>query len=283
MADELSPRELERRAVADPADEGETPSAPGNTVRRMLLRRGISSETRPPDLPFPSDLDPEIEEELARQMGRYAFRLFLRGAIQRPEGFAPEETTRYLEPDQAREMAESLIRMDLATRLPDGRYRLLHRALSFGGTLEWYVARELRRRFAFEVATGLTFPVSGVGGDLDLIATAEGKLVYLEIKSSPPRNIDQSEADAFLRRVRALRPEVALFVVDTALRLADKVVPMLLEATGRPPSQDPPRCVIRELWALTPHIYAVNSQRDLMANLGLAIAEGLKSLAPSPP
>ena len=35
-----------------------------------------------------------------------------------------------------------------------------------------------------------------------------------------------------------------------------------------------PRCLERELWALTPHLYAVNSRPDLMANIGRAIAKG---------
>jgi hypothetical protein len=36
----------------------------------------------------------------------------------------------------------------------------------------------------------------------------------------------------------------------------------------------------RELWALTPHIFAVNAKPDLVANIGRALAEGLLALAP---
>ncbi|MBI5542771.1 MAG: hypothetical protein HY901_02705 [Deltaproteobacteria bacterium] len=43
----------------------------------------------------------------------------------------------------------------MVEKLPRGRYRLLRPARSFGGTLEWYVARELKRRLGFEVATAL--------------------------------------------------------------------------------------------------------------------------------
>jgi hypothetical protein len=40
------------------------------------------------------------------------------------------------------------------------------------------------------------------------------------------------------------------------------------------------RRIGRELWAVTPHLYLVNSKPDLLANIGRAIAEGLRSLAP---
>jgi hypothetical protein len=42
-----------------------------------------------------------------------------------------------------------------------------------------------------------------------------------------------------------------------------------------------PRRIERELWALTPHLYAVNGRPDLMANIGRAIAQGLLALSPS--
>jgi hypothetical protein len=41
-----------------------------------------------------------------------------------------------------------------------------------------------------------------------------------------------------------------------------------------------PRRLERELWALTPHLYAVNGRPDLMTNIGRAIAEGWRALAP---
>jgi len=215
----------------------------------------------------------------------YAFRLFLRGAIQRPDGFAPSEATRYLTAAQSRQYARDLVDLGLATHMSRGRYRLLWPARSFGGTLEWYVARELRRRFAFDVASGVKLRGRGVGGDFDIIAAAEGKLIYLELKSSPPKNLQASEISAFFARLQLLRPDLALFVVDTALRLSDKILPMCLaemeRRQGGPPAA--PRRVREELWALTPHLYAVNGRRDLMANIGHALAEGLFALSPAPP
>src|SRR4030095_2041620 len=57
------------------------------------------------------------------------------------------------------------------------------------------------------------------------------------------------------------RPDLALFVVDTALRLSDKVVPMLTEELARRSETVPALCrVERELWALGRHLYVVNSR-----------------------
>jgi hypothetical protein len=275
-AEAAAGRHLPRAAVPPPL--------PGEAAA-MLARRGFSPRPAPPDLVFPPDLPGEAAERLAEQLGHYAFRLFLRGAIQRSDGFAPEEVTRYLRAAQARVMAESLVSLGLAAKQAGARYRLVVPVRSFGGTLEWYVARELHRRFRFDVATGLKFRTPGVGGDLDIVAAAEGKLVYLELKSSPPKHLSVGEVAAFFGRVRALRPDVTLFVMDTALRLTDKVLPMLAAElrVRRGDAAVVPRQVRRELWALTPHIYAVNAKPDLVANIGRAIAEGLVALSPLPP
>jgi hypothetical protein len=116
-----------------------------------------------------------------------------------------------------------------------------------------------------------------------VVAAGEGRLLYLELKSSPPRHLSEPEVKAFLDRLRALRPDVGLFVMDTALRLSDKVVPMLVAELGRRGSAAVPRRVVREVWALTPHLYAVNAKADLMGNVARAIAEGFRALAPPAP
>lgn len=248
----------------------------------MLARRGLRPRATKPGLPFAVPLADTAADRLAGLLGHYAFRLFLRGAIQRPEGFTPEEATSYVSGARARAFADALVEAGLATPVPPARIRLQGTAASFGGTLEWYIARELQRWLGFDVATGVKFHASGVGGDLDVVAAAEGRLIYLEVKSSPPKHLSDGEVRAFFQRLNLVRPDVALFVVDTALRLGDKVVPMLLEGLQqeRGGVTAPPRHVARELWALTPHLYAVNSKPDLLGNIGRAIAEGLRALAP---
>ena len=247
----------------------------------MLRRRGFHPRPWPPDLPFPPGFDEAHQEAIARRLDHYAFRLFLRGAIQHPDGFRPSQATRYVEAGPAREMADALVALGLAERASRGRYRLLRPPRSFGGTLEWYLARELGERLGFDVATALRFGAPGVGGDLDVVAAAEGRLVYAEAKSSPPRQISDEEVRAFFDRLEALRPDLALFVVDTALRLGDKVVPMLAgELERRAGRRAPPRRLVREVWSLAPRLFAVGAKGHLSANLAWAVAEGLRGLSP---
>jgi hypothetical protein len=247
----------------------------------MLRRRGLDPRPAPPDLPFDPAAPPGLLAAISERLGHYAFRLFLRGAILRPGGFAPREATRYVDAQKARELAEACVALGLAAPLPRGRYRLVGRARSFGGTLEWWLARALRERLALEVASGVRTGARGVGGDLDVVAAGEGKLVYVEAKSSPPKHVSAAEVRAFLGRVRAARPDVALFVVDTALRLSDKLLPMFADALARegaaPP---PPRRVVRETWALGPHLFLVNAREDLVENVCRAVAEGIRALGP---
>ncbi len=250
----------------------------------MLRRRGLDPRTSPADVPFDPAVSGALADALLERLRHYAFRLFLRGAIQRTSGFAPAEATRYLSAGQAREMAEACVALGIAERLPRGRYRLVRRARSFGGTLEWWLGRELSLRLGLAVATGVRSGAPGVGGDLDIVAAGDGKLVYVEAKSSPPKHVTDVEVRAFLRRVRAVRPDVALFVVDTALRLSDKILPMFAAALARPGAAPlPPRRVFRETWAVTPHVYVVNAREDLVENVCRALAEGLRALAPPPP
>jgi len=276
-------RELEAEAATRPAPPDAALPPAGEAVA-MLARRGLRTRPTRPDLPFPADLPEERAARLAAHLGHYAFRLFLRGAILRRGSFRPGEATRYLSAAKARPLAEALVDLGIAERRAGGRYRLLWPARSFGGTLEWWVARELRRRLALDVAVGLRSGAPGVGGDLDVVAAAEGRLFYLELKSSPPKHIQRAEVAAFLRRVRAIRPDVAIFAVDTALRLSDKVLPLLLSGiSGAGAAHARPRRIVRETWALTPHVFAANAKQDLVENLCRAVAEGLRALAPPPP
>ncbi len=247
----------------------------------MLVRRGLRPRLARLDVPFQPDLAGPAADRFAAKLGHYGFRLFLRGAILRRGAFSPGEATRYVAEPVARELAEWLVAEGLAVRTASGRYRLAHPARSFGGTLEWWLSRELGRRLGIDAIAGVKSGARGSGGDLDVVAAVEGKIVYVELKSSPPKHITTGEVAAFLRRVRAVRPGVALFVMDTALRLSDRILPMFAAELGEhAPS---PRRIVRETWALTPHLYAVNAKEDLIDNVCRALAEGLLALGPDLP
>ncbi|MBL8684311.1 MAG: hypothetical protein JNK05_34370 [Myxococcales bacterium] len=282
MTDERTAREQER----DAARGSLVPAAPTVAARgeaaKMLVRRGFSPRSAALDLPFAARDEARVGDKLYELLGHYGFRLFLRGAIRHREGFDPTECTKYLDARRAVTFAEALVALSLAERVDDAKYRLLHPPDSFGGTLEWYVARTLRSEYGFDVAEDVKFGAAGVGGDLDLVAAGEGKLVMLELKSSPPKHLHASEVGAFLDRVGALRPHLSLFVMDTALRLADKVLPMFVEcARDRGVKLEPER-VEHEVFALSKTVYVLNARPDLLLNLGITLAHGFKSLSPDP-
>jgi hypothetical protein len=277
-------KELEEAAAARRPPAAAPRSPPLAEPLAMLRRRGLDPRPSRPDLPFDPRLPPERLDAIDALLRHYAFRLFLRGAILRRGDFTPAEATRYVAAAKARELAEAGAEAGLLAALPRGRYRLVHPARSFGATLEWWLARELSARLGCETAFALRSGAPGVGGDLDVVAACEGKLVYVEAKSSPPKHLTVGELGAFLQRVRALRPDVTLFVVDTALRLSDKVLPLFAEALSRVGAAPvEPRRLFRETWALGPHIFLVNAKEELIENVCRAFAEGLRALGPPAP
>lgn len=273
-------RELEgaaaRRRPPPPRPLVPASAAPPPEPLAMLIRRGLHPRPATPDLPFAPELDGARADLLAERLSHYAFRLFLRGAILAGGAFRPAEATRYVLPAVAERMAAELVRLGLLVAAPGRRVRLAHPAANFGGTLEWWVGRELGRRLAAPVATGIRSGAPGVGGDLDVVVALEGKLVYVELKSSPPKHVTREELRAFLARVRAVRPHLAVLAVDTALRLRDKVLPDLLRLL---PGAAPAR-LLRENYRLLRHVYLVNARQDLVENVCLALADGLRGLAP---
>lgn len=251
----------------------------------MLLRRGYEPTLSEPDVPFDPNMDDSRAAPLLEHLERYAFRLFFRGAIQNSHNFLPEETTKFLKAEQAQKEADRLVEIGFAEKIDEKRYKLIEHASSFGPTLEWYVARQLKNQLGIQAVAGVHFRATGVGGDLDILASTENKLIVIELKSSPPKHLYDDEVNAFFERILTLKPHISIFAVDTALRLYDKVIPMLEQGLSRrDPSKTPPQstCIERELFAVTPHIFAVNSKPTLIGNISRTIAEGLKNLSPDP-
>jgi hypothetical protein len=135
--------ELEAASVAPPKTVSPRPSG---EAMAMLARRGFRPVRSVGDVPFPPRLDAETADRFCCWLDHYAFRLFLRGAIQKPEGFFPVETTRYLSKSKSEEYAGHLVSLGLAEKGPGGKYKLKWPARSFGSTLEWYDGRGIGAR-----------------------------------------------------------------------------------------------------------------------------------------
>jgi hypothetical protein len=247
-------------------DEGE------RTVRAALRRRGLvwNGERDPTPLLVPEGRTRERHYAL---LGHYSYRLFLRDVLKHGAALRAAELTRYVSPAVARRYLRFLARAGLLEPAGRGRHRLRDaRIVSFGGTLEWYVARVLAREFGCAAAHGLRIRGAPHGGDYDVVACAEGEVLYVETKSAPPRQIVQEEVGAFLDRVDTLGPDLALFVADTTLRMRDKLVPLFgAEAARRGLAWAGTR-VAREIWRVGPEIYLLNADPDLARNLGAVLA-----------
>lgn len=253
--------------------------SPGDALRR----RGLPVAKAEPmeDVILPPDLSAEGRAALYAQLGKYSFRLFLRDLIACRDGFGSRDLTRFCSPRVARGYLRFLRDHDIIEPVSTGRYRLVRRTVrSFGGTLEWFVAEVFRRDFRCPATWGVRLRDAGTGGDYDVVALVEGALAYLEIKSSPPKHIEEAAVAGFVSRLEVLRPALAIFVVDTELRMKDKVVPLFEGALGRRPAPPPP--VVR-LWDETfragPAVYITNSRPGLVGNIGRCLRAWLATRA----
>jgi hypothetical protein len=233
----------------------------------LLKRRGFKVYKKEPadDLLIPS------KKNLAgyyRMLHKYSFRLFLRDVIKRQEFFTLEDVTRYATPAVTREYLDYLLSFRMIKKKPKGYALARGPITSFGATLEWFIAEILKREFGAEAVWGVKFKRPKVGGDYDVIAGFDGSLIYLEVKSSPPKQIYDSEIAAFLDRVEDLAPSVSVFLMDTELRMKDKLVPMF-EKELQKRYIEPPEVLRmeRELFRIRDRLFIVNAKESLIQNI----------------
>lgn len=233
----------------------------------MLKRRGFKIYKKEPS----SDLiiaDNTYSSAYYEMLKKYSFRLFLRDVIKHQNSFTIDKVTRYATKQVSGEYLLFLRNAGIAEKYNDN-YRLVKRPVkSFGETLEWFVAGLVKNEFEAEAAWGVKFKRPNVGGDYDLIAKIDSSLLYMEIKSSPPRQIYDSEITAFMNRTEDLSPDIAIFFNDTELRMKDKVVPMFEQELHKR-YQHPPAVsrIVHELFHINRKIFIINSKRSITANI----------------
>jgi len=242
----------------------------------LLKRRGfrVYKKEPPDDLLVP---DEPFRDGFYANLHKYSFRLFLRDVIKHQDRFTLEEVTRYSTTRVIRTYLGYLRDIRMITEGAAG-YILSRRPItSFGPTLEWYVAELLKREFGADTLWGVKFRRPKVGGDYDVLAKLDGSLLYVEVKSSPPKQVTDSEIAAFLDRVQDLSPEFSLFLMDTELRMKDKLVPMFEQALAKR-SSDPPAVVRieRELFSVGDRLFIVNAKESISRNLEKAISRHIQ-------
>jgi hypothetical protein len=233
----------------------------------LLKRRGFRIYRKEPseDLLLP---EKEFLKNYLEMMKKYSFRLFLREIIKHQEFFKLENVTRYATQEVTKDYVEYMIKTGLVEKLPDGFRLTIGPVKSFGETLEWFVSETFKIEFAAEAIWGIRFKRPKVGGDYDLIAKVDGKILYMEIKSSPPKQIYQKEITAFFDRLSDFLPEIGIFFVDTELRMKDKIVPMFEEELKSRYGTSPK--IIRmekELFQIDDKIFIINAKDSIAANL----------------
>lgn len=247
-------------------------------LETLLRRRGfrVYKKEIEDDLLIP---DNRFIDDYYRLLHKYSFRLFLRDVIKHQDRFTLRDVTRYATAEVTEEYVEILLDYELIKRIEDDTYSLIKRPIkSFGSTLEWFMAEIFKREFEADTIWGVRFKRPVVGGDYDLISKINGSILYMEIKSSPPKQIYDKEISAFFDRVIDLRPEIGIFFMDTELRMKDKIVPMfegelkkrskesLLMVFGQGSFGEIKR-IEKELFQIEGRIFIINAKDSIVNNL----------------
>jgi len=233
----------------------------------LLKRRGFRIYRKEPsdDLLLPAEQHIENYYEMLK---KYSFRLFLREVIKHQNLFTLEQVTRYATSEVTGEYVRYLKAIGLLQEVAGGYSLSLGRIKSFGETLEWFIAEIFRREFMAEAIWGIRAKRPHVGGDYDLIAKVDGSILYMEVKSSPPKQIYQSEISAFFDRVADLFPEISIFFVDTELRMKDKIVLMFGDEMKKR-HKNPPKItrLEKELFQIRDKMFIINAKDSIPSNI----------------
>ncbi|RME68934.1 MAG: hypothetical protein D6778_01205 [Nitrospirae bacterium] len=241
-------------------------------LKHLLKRRGFQLYRHGSEeaLFIPSSEDKK--EEFYQLMGHYAFRLLLRDVLKQKGPFSLKDVTRYATEEVSKEYMDFLVRAALVKKTPEGYIRQKEDINTFGDTLEWYVAEVLKRELALDCLWSVSFKGTKTGGDYDVLSAMDGDLLYIEVKSSPPRQIYDRDVMAFLKRVKELCPEIAIFLVDTHLRMKDKIVVLFREALLEMGRDAQITRLQNETFLVNPLIYITNSRPSISLNLQFIIS-----------
>ena len=253
-------------------------------AEKMLKMRGVKVYQKDPtdQLFFPAGLSPVYKTRFYEMMTRYSFRLMLRDVIKNQDRFRIQDLTHYCSLSVAKKYCDLLSEMDVIIKNGKDSFRTLISPLySFGRTLEWFVAEMFKREFASPAIYGVTVKGAIAGGDYDVMASWNRRLVYVEVKSSPPKGVESSEVAAFLSRAEDLQPDVAILFDDTQLRMKDKLVVLFEEELRHRYGENagrlyPVERLVGELFQIRNRLFIVNSRRDVAENFSVCLKHYLR-------
>lgn len=252
----------------------------------LLKMRGIEVYRKNPtdQLFFPPTLPLPYQDQFFEMMKRYSFRLVVRDIIKFHHGFSIENLTHYCSSKVVKEYCDFLLEGGIIEKEGRGKFRTSVSPLySFGPTLEWFIAEVFKREFFAPAIYNVSIKKTRSGGDYDVIASWNQRLIYVEVKSSPPRGIEIGEVRTFFSRMEDLLPDVAILFNDTQLRMKDKLVVMVEEELHRRYGKEaytlyPVERLIEELFHVRHRLYIVNSKKDVVENFRICLRDYLRSL-----
>ena len=250
-------------------------------LRKILIRRNYPNFDG-----YPTDrllFNPTCYEfsSVYELLKKYSFRIVLRDIIKYRESFDSQKLAKFADIKSVERFLDSLLSLKVIKRNKDDTYDLAENKVnSFGDTLEWFTACLMKNEFSAPSGWGIKLKARGVGGDYDVISEMENNLIFIETKSSPPSHIDQSSMREFIARIYSLYPDMAVFFVDTHLRMKDKIVPMIeyaLRTNGRECSF---KVLKNEVYQFRHCLYITNSKPDIILNLRTIISDFLSHRSP---
>ncbi|MGB9627456.1 MAG: hypothetical protein ACPL6D_02235 [Thermodesulfobacteriota bacterium] len=253
-------------------------------VENRLKMRGIQVFRKNPvdRLFFPPGLSQSQKSQFYEMMKKYSFRLVLRDIIKHHDRFQIKDLIHYCSSKVVKGYCDRLYEMGTIEKNGRGEYHTRVFSLySFGPTLEWFIAEMFKKEFASPALYGVSVKRTPSGGDYDVIASWNQRLVYVEVKSSPPKGVEQSEISTFFSRLEDLLPEVAILFNDTQLRMKDKLVVLFEEELERRYGEDSKRLypverLIEELFHIQHRIFIVNSKKDVVENFRICLKHYLQ-------
>jgi len=250
------------------------------SLEGYIKRRGLHFVRKNPrdGLILPPDCDETTENLFYQLMKKYSFRLFLRDVIKHKDAFHLEDLLRYCSRPAASKYLDLLLKEGVVKKEGE-RYRLVSSTIySFGETFEWFIAQIFRREFNSPAFWGVMLKGGRYGGDYDILAEMEGQLVYVEIKSAPPKHIELKDVSAFFNRLEDIAPHLSFFLEDTNLRMKDKLVVLFQEELKKRLGRNVfPIVRLRdEIFCIEDSLFIMNSIPDLVQNIGFCLRHYLR-------
>lgn len=240
------------------------------SVENVLRRRGFNFFSSCPsdDLLIPNNDNLQINEKFYEYFKKYSFRLFMRDIIKNKNKILLDGLTRFCSERTVKKYLNFLLKAGMIVKDKEGHFELNNNRINtFGSTLEWFVAKVFSKEFHSFADWRIKILNLKCGGDFDVIAILEGLIVFVEVKSSPPKHIHQNVISEFFMRMNDLNPNVAIFFIDTHLRLKDKINVMFEWEFRKNSREFKIENFYSKIFCVNNNVFIVNSKPDIITNI----------------